>query len=215
MVYRVAFVGEEEWLTSARLNAVLRDGRIASITRSPVDGFHFDRLRARPDISVLQLGRNPEPALELLRELGASSPDLRCIVAADDVTEGLLKRLVEYGSWGHVPETSDHQVYSEAIRNVGAGRLSYPADVLDRIRTCRGSMFLSPPETQSLDQLSADERRMLEEIANGRTTAEAAATLGVSTKIALRIRSAMMKRLGIHDRVLLVRFAVRSGLIDP
>src|SRR6185437_5623639 len=68
----------------------------------------------------------------------------------------------------------------------------------------RGSMSVS---------LSVRECEILKWVAEGRTTKQAAAGLGISPRTAEAHRASLMRKLGIHDTAGLVRFAVRSGVI--
>jgi DNA-binding NarL/FixJ family response regulator len=56
---------------------------------------------------------------------------------------------------------------------------------------------------------------VLQLIAEGRSTKEIAADLGLSIKTIEAHRAQVMDRLGIHDVPGLVRFAIRAGLISP
>ncbi len=215
MIHRVAFAGDVEWLTSDSLQAVRRDRCIISVVSSPLDGFDIECVTPHPDITMLQLGPNPEPGLAALHELASEHCNTRCIAVTALVTEELLSRVVECGAWGHCAESSDPRAYCDTIARVGAGRLVYPSDVLDRIRTRHGRMSLLPSAMQILNCLNHEERQMLKQIACGLTTAGAAHAMDLSVRSARRIRSSLMKRLGIHDRTLLVRFAVRAGVIQP
>jgi PAS domain S-box-containing protein len=67
---------------------------------------------------------------------------------------------------------------------------------------------------RQLSFLSVRERQMLELIARGYATKEAAGRLGISYKTADSHRSHLLKKLGIHETASLVRFAVRSGLVS-
>jgi DNA-binding CsgD family transcriptional regulator len=51
-------------------------------------------------------------------------------------------------------------------------------------------------------------------VAEGKTTKEIAALLGISVKTAESHRSNMMEKLDIHDTAGLVRYAVRKGIIQ-
>jgi DNA-binding NarL/FixJ family response regulator len=51
-------------------------------------------------------------------------------------------------------------------------------------------------------------------VAGGASTKQAAAALGLSTKTVESHRAQLMERLGIHDLPGLVRYALRTGLID-
>ncbi|MEE9295692.1 MAG: response regulator transcription factor [Phycisphaerae bacterium] len=215
MIHRVAFVGEVEWLTSDRVQAVRVDRCIISVLSSPLDGFDIECVTPHPDVTVLQLGPNPESGLAVLQELGSERCNARCIAVTTLVTEELLRRVVECGAWGHCLESSDSRAYCDTITRVGAGRLVYPRDVLDRIRTRQGRMSLLPSAMQILNCLNPQERQMLKQIACGITTAAAARAMDLSVRSARRLRSSLMKQLGIRDRALLLRFAVRAGVIQP
>ena len=63
--------------------------------------------------------------------------------------------------------------------------------------------------------LTAREREILQLLAEGKSTKEVAAVLGLSTKTAETHRSNIMRKLGIHSVSGLVRYAVKNHIIDP
>jgi len=63
--------------------------------------------------------------------------------------------------------------------------------------------------------LTERERQVLVLIAGGRSTKEAATQLGISYKTADSHRSRILEKLGIHETATMVRYAIRSGLIEP
>jgi PAS domain S-box-containing protein len=63
--------------------------------------------------------------------------------------------------------------------------------------------------------LTEREREVLVLIASGRSTKEAATQLGISYKTADSHRSRILEKLGIHETATMVRYAIRSGLIEP
>jgi DNA-binding NarL/FixJ family response regulator len=65
------------------------------------------------------------------------------------------------------------------------------------------------------DPLTSRQREVLQLIAEGRSTKEIAAALGVSVKTVEAHRAQLMQRLDIHDVAGLVRYAIRMGLADP
>ncbi len=63
--------------------------------------------------------------------------------------------------------------------------------------------------------LTERERQVLVLIAQGRSTKEAAARLGISYKTADSHRSRILEKLGVHETASMVRYAIRAGLIEP
>jgi PAS domain S-box-containing protein len=63
--------------------------------------------------------------------------------------------------------------------------------------------------------LTARELQVLTLVAEGRSTKETAAVLGISYKTADSHRTRMMEKLGVHETASLVRCAIRMGLVKP
>jgi DNA-binding NarL/FixJ family response regulator len=68
---------------------------------------------------------------------------------------------------------------------------------------------------ERLEKLSPRQLQVLGLVAEGHTTREIAARLQLSAKTVETHRAQVMKRLGLHDVVSLVRYAVRVGLVPP
>jgi len=74
------------------------------------------------------------------------------------------------------------------------------------------------PDEQSVRMvfsLTERERQVLVLIADGKTTKQAATTLGISYKTADSHRSRILEKLGVHETASMVRYAIRAGLIEP
>ena len=91
----------------------------------------------------------------------------------------------------------------------------------------RGETYLSPEISEAVlnayqgkseipeDPLSARERQVLQLIAEGKSTKEAASALDISVKTAETYRTRIMEKLDIHNIASLVRYAVRCGMVQP
>jgi len=90
----------------------------------------------------------------------------------------------------------------------------------------RGHVYLSPGISAAVmaaynskteipaDPLTSRERQVLQLIAEGKSTKDVAALLGVSVKTAESHRSRLMQKLDIHETASLVRYAVKHGLVQ-
>ena len=70
-------------------------------------------------------------------------------------------------------------------------------------------------ESVTLDGLTPRQREILQLVAEGRSTKDVAALLDLSIKTVETHRSQIMARLDIHDVAGLVRYAIRTGLVNP
>ena len=92
----------------------------------------------------------------------------------------------------------------------------------------RGETYLSPAMSKHVVEdyvrrsgaepapsLTPRQREVLQLVAEGRSTKEIAARLGLSVKTVETHRTQLMARLDIHDIAGLVRYAIRVGLVTP
>jgi len=85
-------------------------------------------------------------------------------------------------------------------------------DISDRKR----NVFTPDEESVRLVfALTERERQVLVLIAEGKSTKEAAARLGISYKTADSHRSRILEKLGVHETASMVRYAILAGLIEP
>jgi len=83
--------------------------------------------------------------------------------------------------------------------------------------TYRKTAMVTPDEeaVRIVFSLTERERQVLVLIAEGKSTKEAAARLGISYKTADSHRSRILEKLGVHETASMVRYAIRAGLVAP
>ena len=92
------------------------------------------------------------------------------------------------------------------------GYMGAAVDITDRKR----GVFTPDEESVRLVfALTERERQVLVLIAEGKSTKQAAARLGISYKTADSHRSRILEKLGVHETASMVRYAIRAGLIAP
>ena len=98
----------------------------------------------------------------------------------------------------------------QAVSAVAAGRRHLGGDVADL--AVQG--LTARDEQPALASLSARERQMAELVVRGKSSSEIGLLLHLSPKTVDSYRSRLMAKLGVADVPALVRFAIRTGLID-
>lgn len=73
---------------------------------------------------------------------------------------------------------------------------------------------MAPAQEPLPETLTARQRQVLVLIAEGKSTKQIGAILGISFKTAVCHRNALMQKLDIHDTASLVRYAIRNGLVE-
>jgi two-component system, NarL family, response regulator NreC len=189
-------------------------------------------LAAQPDMEVAGEAGNGREAVDLAQKL---KPDVVVMDVTMPELNGIeaTRRLIELSPRTRVLALSMHKdaVYVREILRAGArGYLlkdSADADLLEAVRAvAKGEGYLSPGVadavlsdyrrhvTDPLDLLTTREREVLQLIAEGKTNKEIATSLTLSVYTVEAHRGRLMEKLNLHSTGELVRFAVRSGLID-
>jgi len=189
-------------------------------------------LDSQPDMEVVGQAADGREVLQLAHEL---RPNLVVM----DVTMPNLggveatRRICEELPGVRIVALSMHSdsVYVREILRAGADgyllKASSSADLLSAVRSVsRGESFLSPAVSHTvledyrkqakapIDLLTARERDVLQLVAEGATNKDVARKLGISVYTAEGYRSRVMEKLNLHSAGEIVRFAMRSGLID-
>ena len=189
-------------------------------------------LAAQPDMEIAGEAGNGREAVELAQKL---KPDVVVMDVAMPELNGIeaTRRIIELAPRARVLALSMHKdaVYVREILRAGArGYLlkdSADADLLAAVRAvAKGEGYLSPGVsdavlsdyrrhvTDPLDLLTSREREVLQLIAEGKTNKEIATSLNLSVYTVEAHRGRLMEKLKLHSTGELVRFSVRSGLVD-
>lgn len=95
-----------------------------------------------------------------------------------------------------------------ALQAVADGRHYFPSVVAASLRRSRDN-------PDPVTRLSRREEELLPLLARGMTLRDAASALNISYKTADSYRSHLLKKLELRDRVELVRYAIRKGIVEP
>ena len=166
------------------------------------------------DLAVLDISMPRMTGLQAARELTSRRSDLRVLILSMHDNEQYLFEALRAGASGYVLKSVADRDLVEACRATMRGEpFLYPGavralmrDFVERAR--RG-------ETPSDDPLTPREVEIGKLIAEARTTREIAADLVLSEKTVERHRTNILAKLGMRDRVELVRYAIRRGLVEP
>ena len=193
------------------LRALLERGGF-HVAGEAADGHAAIQMAAQltPDVAVVDLAMPLLNGLDAAREITRVSPRTRTILLTMHAEDPYVAKALQAGIRGYVLKSQAAEDLIQSIREVS-----------------RGAVYLSPGVSESVveaylakrdiphDPLTPRERQVLQLIAEGKTTKEVAALLGVSVKTAESHRMRIMTKLSIHETAGLVRYAIREGLVRP
>ena len=175
------------------------------------DGREAVRLAAehKPDIALLDLAMPLLNGIDAAIEIRRVSSRTRTILVTMYGDQEQLLGALRAGVRGYLLKTRAVEDLETAIREVHKGGVflgDFPEEALESYQPTRES---------GSDPLTRREREVLQLVAEGKTTKEIAAILGVTFKTAESHRAHIMDKLHIHEVAGLVRYAVRRGLVPP
>jgi two-component system, NarL family, response regulator NreC len=194
-------------------------------------------LDSQPDMRIVGEAENGRETVRLVSELepdvvlmDIEMPDMNGIEATRHIKETASKTAVLA-----LTMYEDDQYFFEMLRAGAAGyvpKRAAPDELVTAIRAVsRGEVFLYPSlagrlvqdyfqrvdtgeQSAMTDDLTPREQEVLTLIAEGLSNGEIAQELVISVKTVDRHRENIMRKLNLHSRVDLVKYALRKGLID-
>ncbi len=169
----------------------------------------------KPDVILMDIGLPDMSGIEATREVKRRFPHIAVVALTIHEDEEYFFKMLEAGASGYVPKRAAPEELLTAIRAAAADEVYlYPsmAKILVRDFLTQGR---PGDEENGLNGLTGREREVLLHLAEGKTNEDIARELTISPKTVARHRENIMRKLNLHSRVELVRYAIRKGIIQP
>ena len=165
--------------------------------------------KLQPDLIVMDVTMPELNGIEATRRLAAASPRTRVLALSMHKDAVYVREILRAGARGYLLKDSVDADLLAAVRSVAKGEGYLSPGVSDAVLTDYRKHVTDP-----LDLLTSREREVLQIIAEGKTNKEIATLLNLSVYTVEAHRGRIMEKLNLHSTGELVRFALRSGLID-
>jgi DNA-binding NarL/FixJ family response regulator len=208
-------LADDHNLVRAGLRALLQSLEGVQVVAEASHGREATDLVAthRPDVVLMDIGMPELNGLEATARIIRDFPATRVIILSMHKNEEYVLKALRAGAAGYLIKDAGTAELETAVRAVARGETYLSPAVSkhvvgDYLRRVGG-------DERPLDQLTARQREVLQLLAEGHSTQNIAQTLNISAKTVEAHRAQLMKRLGIHDLAGLVRYAIRTGLVNP
>lgn len=159
----------------------------------------------RPDVLVLDVSLPDLDGFEVTRRIRAEGMPVKVTMLTMHRDPDTVRRAFELGVEGYVLKDEAFNDLSYAIRSVFGGSRFFSPRAM--------SAFSSSGDGPGRGPLSPREREVAVRIANGMTTKEIAADLGIGVKTVETHRQRIMEKLGFHKAAEIAAYVVKSGLV--
>jgi len=167
-------------------------------------------LSDRPHVAVLDVSMPRLTGLHAARQIRSHTEDVQVLMLSMHDEDAYFFDALEAGASGYVSKRGADSDLITAIRTVAEGRTFLNS------RTQQALMKQWLEEgPQRADELTPREMEVVKLIAEANTNRQIANALQVSEKTVESHRANVLSKLGMRDRVELVRYAIRRGLVEP
>jgi DNA-binding NarL/FixJ family response regulator len=181
------------------------DGRFVVIGEASNGEIALEMIaKHKPTLVLLDLSMPRLDGLGTLRRLRESARRPRVLVLSMYDDDQFIAQALSDGADGYLLKDAMDDELFQAIETLLGGHRYLSAGIN---QTRLVAVSIRPSD------LTAREREVLQLIADGQTTSQAAETLAISPHTATRHRANLMRKLGVHNQAELVRTAVQRGLI--
>jgi DNA-binding NarL/FixJ family response regulator len=164
----------------------------------------------RPDVCILDVAMPKLTGLQATREIRAQAPEIAVLILSMHDDERYLFEALKAGAGGYVLKKEADTALVDAVRSVARGEpFLTSAAQRQLVREWMDDDSAGPSEP-----LSPREQEVLKLIAEAHTNKEIGEILHLSAKTVESHRANLLRKLGMRDRVELVRYAIRRGLIE-
>jgi DNA-binding NarL/FixJ family response regulator len=172
----------------------------------------FERsLTERPDLCILDVAMPRMTGLQAAREIKKHLPDTHVLMLSMHDDERYLFEALKAGASGYVLKREADQDLVAAIRAVDRGE-PFLTNAAERSLV---RAWMNDSSTGPREPLTPREEEVVKLIAEAHTNAQIAQVLHLSEKTVESHRGNVLRKLGMRDRVELVRYAIRRGLVEP
>jgi len=167
-----------------------------------------------PNVILMDIGLPDRSGIEATREIRKRFPDVAIVALTIHEDQEYFFKMLDAGAAGYVPKRAAPEELLRAIRAAATGEVYLYPSLAKLLVTDYLSQEHAPAEKANLDGLTDRERQVLTYLAEGTTNEEIAVSLVISPKTVERHRENIMRKLNMHSRAELVRYAIRKGIIE-
>jgi two-component system response regulator NreC len=192
------------------------DMRVAG-TVAERDGLLETLAHVRPDVVVAECQPFSRPGcgtFEAIEQIRASAPSVRILALECRTGSEQFSLALKAGADGFLTREAEPGDVIAALRSVSRGQTYVSPSIVTRMVNTYVLRSPDAPLEDAYAGLTDREKEVLLLAAVGHTNREIAKVFHLSEQTVHNYRANIMEKLGFHDRVELLKFAIRRGIIS-
>ena len=148
--------------------------------------------------------------IEAARQIRARLPDTEIVIFTTHDNDALVRELLEAGVRAYLVKPDANKYLIAAVDSLVKHRPVFNDHVSEHLL----KSYLAPVRLRR-DTLTARERIIIYQIAEGHSHKEVAKILNLSVKTVESHRATVMRKLNLTSTAAIVRYAIRNKLVEP
>lgn len=166
----------------------------------------------KPDVIVMDIDMPGLLPFEAARIIASTRPETAVVFFSAFCHDRYIEQALAVGAAGYVSKSEPTDALIDAIRTAASGGAYYSPQVQSRIVAHADGPQLAQQVQTRASTLSQRETEVLGYVCRGLPSKKIAATMRLSVRTVDNKVTQMMSKLGVHNRIDLVRFAFQEGL---
>ena len=169
----------------------------------------------RPDIAILDITMPELNGIDAAQRIQKASPSTEILILSAHYSDQLTQEIISAKISGYVVKSDADRDLPAAVEALSQHHPFFSPLATDAVLnsvTKGSSRGGAEPKDR---RLTSREREILQLLAEGKSGKEVASALNISTKTAETHRANIMRKLELHNVADLVRYAVRTTMIEP
>ena len=167
---------------------------------------------ARPDVVVLDLQIPGPNGVEVTANVLAHDPSARVLILSASGEQADVLAAVKAGATGYLVKSAQRPELLAAVRRVAAGDTVFTPGLAGLVLGEFRRIADGPPEAEKADPLTDRETEILKMVAKGMSYKQIAERLVISHRTVQNHVQNTLRKLQMHNRVQLTRYAIEQGL---
>ncbi|MGH2606459.1 MAG: response regulator [Anaerolineales bacterium] len=171
-------------------------------------------VRLEPDVVLMDIGLPDLSGIEAAARIKRARPETAVVALTIHEDEEYFFKMLQAGASGYVPKRAAPEELLTAIRAAASGEVYLYPSLAKLLVRDHLSQAPASKAGRSPDGLTEREGEVLAHLAEGASNSEIGEVLSVSPKTVARHRENIMRKLNLHSRTELVKYAIRKGIIQ-
>jgi DNA-binding NarL/FixJ family response regulator len=169
----------------------------------------------QPRVVVIDLDLDELSAVEAVRTIANTMPETRVLVLSERAEHRDVLDAVKAGAAGYLVKSASANDLVDAVQRTAAGDAVFTAGLADLVLGEYQRLAAEPVEPEkSVPRITNRETEVLRLVATGLTAKQIGSKLHLSPRTVENHIQSTLRKLHLHNRVELVRYAISQGLAE-